>query len=180
MDYEILEKKKMRLAGFTYRGSMAEVNESFEKEIEELWGRLSDFCVNRWGSIEDDVVDPEFSYEIQVWNEEELEDTGQLEVFVGFELEDLEDIPVELVGKILPPTKYISFELEGKEIKTWEENILQEWIPESDYWIKPFAGYLFHIQRFHQDRYKGIDNIENSELEVLVPVEEIDEDLREQ
>ncbi len=180
MEYEIIEKERMKLAGFDYRGSMLDEKESFEKKIENLWGTLSEFCVNKWLSIDDEVVDPKYSYEVQVWNEEELDQEGKLEVFVGFELEDIDEIPVELVNKVLPATKYISFQLKGEEIETWEEDILQDWIPDSDYWIRSFDEYLFHIQCFHEEKYKGIDNIEDSELEVLIPVEKVDEELKEE
>lgn len=179
MNYELLERDKMKLIGLTRRGSILEDEQSFQKEIEELWGKLSDFCVNRWPSIGEKVINPEMSYEVQVWNEEELNQNGRLEVFVGFQIEDVNDVPVDLVSKTLPSTKYISFELQGNEIRTWEEDILQDWIPDSDYWVRSFDEYLYHVQCFHEEEYKGIDNLEESQLTVLVPVEEIDEELKE-
>lgn len=180
MEYEIIEKESMNLVGMNYHGSITEDDVAFEEKVEDLWRRLSDFCMNRWESIEKSVLNPELSYEVQVWNEEELEESGRMNVFVGVEFKDLESIPVQLVGKALPGGKYLSFILEGEEIQGWEEYLLQEWFPESDYWLRPFDDQLFHIQCFHEDRFKGIENIEESELKVLVPVEEIDQELKEE
>ncbi|MEF8832632.1 MAG: GyrI-like domain-containing protein [Candidatus Thermoplasmatota archaeon] len=180
MEYEIVEKEKMNLVGLNYHGSITENGVAFEEKVEGLWRRLSEFCMNRWDSIEKSIINPQLSYEIQVWNEEELEESGKMNVFVGVEFKDLESFPVQLVGKVLPSGKYLSFDLEGEEIHGWEEYLLQEWFPESDYWLRSFDDQLFHIQCFHENKFKGIENIEESELKVLVPVEEIDQEIREE
>jgi len=179
MEYEVVEKEKMKIVGLNYHGSITENDIAFEEKVEDLWRRLSEFCINRWQSIEEEVINPELSYEIQVWNEEELEESGQMNIFVGFEFEDLESIPVQLIGKVLPGGKYLSFILQGEEIRDWEGYLLQEWFPESDYWLRSFDDQLFHVQCFHENKFKGIDNLEESELKVLIPVEEIDQDVKE-
>ena len=179
MEYELIEKEKIKLIGLNYHGSIAENGVAFEEMVEDLWRRLSEFCINRWESIEDEVINPEHSYEVQVWNEEELEKSGQMNVFVGFEFADLERIPVQLVAKVLPGGKYLAFTLEGEEIRAWEEYLLREWFPGSDYWLRSFDEQLFHVQCFHENKFKGIDNLEESELKVLVPVEEIDQEIME-
>ncbi len=173
MEYELIEKENMYFAGFQHRGFMNEES-SVQEDIDSLWNSLARFCKNRWNSIEDSVVDPNFSYEIQAWNDDELKEEGRFYVFVGVELEDLTSLPLELSGKVLPPSKYISFELKGDEIRTWEEDILQDWFPRDDYWIRYFEDYMFHIQCFHEERFKGIENLEDSKLKVLVPVVEVE------
>ncbi len=180
MDYEIVEKEKIRIAGLNYHGSITENGVAFEERVEDLWRKLSEFCMNKWDSIEESVINPKLSYEVQVWNEQELEESGRMDVFVGLEFEDLESIPLPLVGKVLPGGKYISFVLQGEEIEGWEEYLLQEWFPESDYWLRSFEDQLFHVQCFHEDKFRGVENIEESELEVLIPVEEIDRELIEE
>ncbi len=130
--------------------------------------------MKRWDSIENSVIYPELSYEIQIWNEDELVESGLMSIFVGLEVDDLENIPLKLVGKVLPSSKYISFTLTGEEIKDWEDLILQEWLPESDYWLRSFEEQIFHVQCFHEEKFKGIENIEDSQLRVLIPVEEVD------
>lgn len=173
MEHEFVEKEKMYLVGLQYYGTIKPGGISIEGEIEKLWSRFAEFCQNKWRTVEDKVVDPDLSYEIQIWDEEELKKEGKLSIFVGVEFEDLDEIPLELSGKVLPSGKYISFKLKGEEIKTWEEDILQDWFPRDDYWIRSFGGYLFHAQCFHEDKFKGVENLEESELRVLVPVEEV-------
>ncbi|MFW6144407.1 MAG: GyrI-like domain-containing protein [Candidatus Natronoplasma sp.] len=137
MEHELVKKEKMYLAGLQYHGAIKEEGTSIEQHIDELWSRFAEFCREEWDSIEKKVVDPELSYEIQLWDREELEEEGKLQIFVGVEVEDLDELPLELSGKVLPSSKYISFKLRGKEIKTWEEDILQGWFPEKDgYWIR--------------------------------------------
>ncbi len=173
MDHELIEKEKMYLVGLQHHGSMLGSKDPIEDRIETLWKRFSSFCRDNWPDIEDKVVHHKLSYELQIWNEEELQESGDLYVFVGVEFEDLEDVPLELSGKVLPAGKYISFKLQGEEIKTWEEDILQDWFPRDDYWIRSFGDNLFHLQCFHEDKFKGVENLEQSELEVLVPVDEV-------
>ncbi len=180
MEYEIVDKDDIKLIGLNYHGSITEDDVGFEERVEDMWRRLSEFCINRWDSVEDKVIDPEWSYEVQVWNEHELEESGKMDVFVGMESTDLDDIPIQLVAKVLPQGKYLSFKLEGEEIQGWEEYLLQEWFPESDYWPRTYGDRLFHIQCFHEEKFKGVENIEDSELKVLIPADEIDEELLEE
>jgi len=174
MENELIDKEKVYIVGLQHHGSMLDRKDPIEDQIELLWRSFSDFCQNNWSEIQDKVLNPKLSYEVQRWNEEELEDSGDLYVFVGVEVEDLDYIPLELSGKVIPGGKYLSFKLKGEEIKTWEEDILQDWFPHDDYWIKSFDDYLFHIQCFHEERFKGVENLDDSELTVLVPVEEVD------
>lgn len=180
MEHKIVEKEEMKLIGLNYHGSITENDAAFEEKVEDLWRRLSEFCITKWDSIEDKVVDPELSYEVQVWNEEELDQSGKMDIFVGMESKDLENIPLELVAKVLPEGKYLSFTLEGEEIQGWEEYLLQEWFPESDYWPRTFGDRLFHVQCFHKEKFKGVENIEESELKVLIPAEEVDQEMIEE
>lgn len=180
MEHEIVEKKEMKLVGLNYHGSITENDVAFEERVEDMWRRLSEFCMNRWDAIEEKVVDPDISYEIQVWNEEELDQSGRMDIFVGLKTKNLENIPLQFVAKVLPEGKYLSFTLEGEEIQGWEEYILQEWFPESDYWPRTFGDRLFHVQCFHEEKFKGVENIEESELEVLIPAMEIDQELVEE
>ncbi len=173
MEYEVIKKEKMYLAGLQYYGDIEQEDMTIEDQIDRLWFRFATFCRSRWSIIEDKVVCPDLSYEIQIWDEEELKKEGKLSIFVGVELEDLDDIPLELSGKVLPAGKYISFKLKGEEIKTWEEDILQDWFPHDDYWIRYFEDKVFHVQCFHEEKFRGVENLEGSELKVLVPVEEV-------
>ncbi len=172
MEYELIKKEKRYFAGLQHIGFMDEKG-SIQEEIENLWRGFAQFCRDRWDNIEESVVDPELSYEIQIWNEEELQKEGKFYIFVGMEFKELDPLPLQLSGKVLPSTKYISFKLEGDEIRTWEEDILQGWFPRDDYWIRSFEDYVFHIQCFHEKKFRGIERLDDSELKVLVPVKEV-------
>jgi AraC family transcriptional regulator len=103
----------------------------------------------------------------EVWlSDEETAAKGDFEIFVGLEIEELKDIPVELLIKILPPTKYAVFTLEGQEITSdWPRQIYQEWLPGSGYQ----EAYKYNIQLYDQ-RFKGLDKIDESAIDVYVPI----------
>lgn len=179
MNEELIEMEKTFFIGLNHKGSISENAEEFEDEVNNLWLELSNFCEEKWDLIDDDIVNPQFSYEIQIWKPEDLEENGTLDVFAGLEVEDLNSIPLQFTGKVLSAGKYLKFTLEGEEIHGWEEFILQEWLPDSEYWLRSFDDYVFHVQRFHEEKFKGIENIAESELDILLPVEKVEEELKE-
>jgi len=91
---------------------------------------------------------------------------GNYEVFAGLEVEKLENVPIEVVVKILPPTKYAVFTLKGKQITSdWPKMIYDEWMPGSGYQ----EAYKYQFQLLDR-RFKGVQNLEESVLDVYVPV----------
>jgi predicted transcriptional regulator YdeE len=80
-------------------------------------------------------------------------------------------VPVELLVKVLPPTQYAVFTLHGEEITSdWPRRIYQEWLPGSGY--EPTHQYNF---QYYDERFKGIDKINESTIDVYVPVKRVDE-----
>ena len=68
--------------------------------------------------------------------------------------------------KVLPPTKYAVFTLAGEEITSdWHQMIHRDWLPDSGYQI----AYDYAIERY-DERFKGLDKIADSVLEVYIPV----------
>ena len=114
------------------------------------------------------VKNPELLYELHVTHEETAV-KGEYEVFVGVEVEALEDVPVCLLIKILPATDYVVFTLEGEAITSDWSKMIQEWMGQSGY--RQAYGYAF--QRYDQ-RFKGLDQIEESVLDVYVPIVKMD------
>ncbi len=47
MEYEIVEKEEIKLVGLDYHGSITENKVAFEEKVEDLWRRLSEFCMKR-------------------------------------------------------------------------------------------------------------------------------------
>ena len=116
MDPKILERGQMNLIGMTYYGPIGGEGWSEENQIGQLWQRFNRFCEKKWVSIEDRVINPKLGYEVSIWNEDEFKETGDFCIFVGVEVEHLEEVPLELFGKVLPAGPYAYFTLEGKEI----------------------------------------------------------------
>ena len=88
------------------------------------------------------------------------------EVLVGVEVEKLEGVPLELVIKLLPPSTYAGFTLRGDQITAdWDQTILTGWMARTGY--EP--AHPFSLQRY-DERFKGLNRIEESVLELYVPI----------
>jgi predicted transcriptional regulator YdeE len=78
----------------------------------------------------------------------------------------LEAVPVEVSLKVLPATTYAVFALQGAQITSdWTQLIYTDWMSQSGY----RSAYPFGFQRYDA-RFKGVDRIDESVLEVYVPV----------
>lgn len=168
MEAEIIEMDTLNLIGMEFYGLVEEQKE--ENPMENLWNRFMKFSQEKWNLIQDSVKNPDLSYEVHIWNPQEIDDTGKFHVFIGLEADELDFMPLELVRKKLPSSKYAKFTLKGGEINEWESLIYEDWFKDSEYVLQLFEGYQFHIQRYDEKRFKGIDNLEDSELEVFIPV----------
>lgn len=135
-----------------------------ENEIGRLWQRFMAYLgqhPERIGHIKGDRV----AYELQVYHEDTPR-TGEFEVFAGVEVERLETIPIELSAKILPPASYAVFELAGEQIsEDWYLQMAAEWIPQAGL----ESDFQYSIQRY-DERFKGVDNLAESVIEVWIPV----------
>jgi predicted transcriptional regulator YdeE len=82
------------------------------------------------------------------------------------EVASLGDLPLELVARTLPETRYAIFTLKGGEIKSdWSSKIETQWLPEAGL----TQSFPFIIECYDAQRFKGMDNA-NSELDIYVPV----------
>ncbi len=106
-------------------------------------------------------------YEVHVQHEE-TKLTGEFEVFAGLEVERLEDVPVEVSVKILPPATYAVFTLQGQQIVSDWEKMIADWMLKSGYQ----SSQAFGFQRY-DERFKGVDHIDESVLDVYVPVKKV-------
>lgn len=135
-----------------------------ENEIGELWKRFMKFYHGNPDAIKN-IKTRDWLFEVHFITEQTVE-TGLFDIFAGVAVESLEKIPIECVARQLPPTKYAVFTLKGKEIiSDWWSKILTEELFDSDYEI----SYNYSIQCY-TDRYKGIERVDESELDVFVPV----------
>jgi AraC family transcriptional regulator len=136
---------------------------SEDNEIGLLWQRFSALFEKQGGGIKH-AADPEAMLEIHVETEESGE-KGLFEVFVGMRVERLEDVPLECTVKILPATEYAVFTLEGEEIISDWGKMMQDWMTESGY----RQAHKYGVQ-YYDRRFKGLDKVKDSMLDVYVPV----------
>jgi predicted transcriptional regulator YdeE len=166
MEVKIVEKDQMLLVGMSFFGDPFKSSAGWteENEIGRLWVRFMAFLENQGARIQH-IEGHEVSYEVHI-EHDETQEKGEYEVFVGLEVTQLQDVPIELLVKVLPPTAYAVFTLEGEEITSdWHQMIHRDWLPESSYRI----AHDYAIERY-DPRFKGLDRIAESLLEVYIPV----------
>ena len=166
MEPTIVESQKMILVGFSFYGDPLESNAGWteDNEIGRLWKRFERHMAQNAYSLMN-LVNTDVAYEVHVYGEDTLE-KGQFEVFVGMQVEQLEKIPIEMVAKILPASTFAVLQLRGEEINSdWSRRISSEWLPRSPY--REMLGFI--VQRY-DERFKGVDHLDESVLEVYIPV----------
>lgn len=173
MEVEIIEKKPMTLAGMSYYGPMKGEGWTRENPIGQLWMRFIEFWNDKVNLLEGQMINKDIHYEVHIWNKELFEETGNFEVFIGVEVEKLKDLPLELDGKVLPKTHYAKLTVKGDEIKTWESK-LAEVLPGEKYPERKFNDMQFLVQCY-DERFKGLDKMDESEMNILIPVEKGEE-----
>ena len=87
--------------------------------------------------------------------------------FVGVEVAQLKDLPLEVAVKMLPATQYAVFTLKGQEITSDWAKMIYEWMPESGYQ----EAFPFMFQLYDQ-RFKGLQHLDVSALDAYVPVKQ--------
>jgi predicted transcriptional regulator YdeE len=166
MEPLIVEKPQMTLLGLSFFGDPFSLSAGWteENEIGRLWKRFMAYLAGHRQQIRH-VVSEAVAYEVHIYHEETPQ-TGEFEVFVGLQVSKLEDVPLEMSAKILPPATYATFTLEGEQVgQDWPLLIIGEWLPEAGY----EADHTHSIQRY-DERFKGIERIDESVLEVHIPL----------
>ena len=162
----IVERSQIILVGFSFFGDPFATSAGWteENEIGRLWSRFGAYVAHHSDRIKH-IRDPEVGYEVHIWQEETAA-TGHFEVFVGVEVARLEDVPVELSVKLLPPATYAVFTLHGDQITSdWPKRIYSEWMPGSGYEVA--HSFMFEL---YDRRFKGMDHLDESALDAYIPV----------
>jgi len=154
MEPEIITNSKMYLVGVIESGkNLSDVN------IGKLWKKFE--------TLEDQIKHeiPGIRYEIHIENKNSQ--PVRHFCFIGIEVEKIEDIPIEMFVKEIPEGEYVSFTHQFKDggFKEAFEKIYT-WLKNSKY----KSSHPFDIQSYDPS-YKGPDD-PNSEVEILIPVEE--------
>jgi AraC family transcriptional regulator len=169
----IIDKKKIILVGMDFFGNPFEKAGGWSEKnaIGELWSRFEAFFEKKKDSIKHMVS--ESGHELWIESEEEKGEEGEegaklKYIFTGVEVEKLEDLPLELVAKVLPLTRYAVFTFKMELIKSdWSQTqlIWSKWLPEQG--LEPSFDYM--IEYYDPERFKGMDNPE-SELDFMIPI----------
>jgi AraC family transcriptional regulator len=166
----IVERKTRFLTGMEFYGDPFQEASGWttENEIGKLWKRFSDYIDNNPDLAFKKNIQKEGDFEVHV-EPAEYKETKNYYVFVGKEVDKLENIPPELVVKVLPACTYAVFTLQGKEITSnWGDEIYKKWLPNSGY----EEAYKITIEFYDNIRFKGMEGslLEESELDVLFPI----------
>jgi AraC family transcriptional regulator len=151
MEPHFVEKPEMILVGIVGCGS-----DVGQLDIHGLWQRFEAHSKDIKHQIEGKA------YELHI----EEETLPQMHFcLAGVEVHKIEDMPIELFAKLIPPCRYAVFTHNfsdggfGHAFKS-----VYNWLDESEY----TAAYHFDIQCY-DERFKGPDNPE-SVIEIFVPI----------
>jgi AraC family transcriptional regulator len=169
MEPRIVERGRIILVGFSFFGDPFAESAGWteENEIGRLWNRFVAYLTPHRHRI-NHVVDDTVAYEVHV-ESEETASKGHREVFVGVEVAQLDELPVELLVKTLPPATYAVFTLQGQEIASDWSRMMSDWMLDAGYTSAHPYGFQLYDRRF-----KGLDHLEASQLDVYVPVRPVD------
>lgn len=165
MRSKLLHLDKFTLAGVNYYGDPLSTKGGWdeENEIGKTWQRFLAYISCH--ETRDYKLDSPYLYELHIYNANTSKN-GVFEVFIGEE-SSTSDIPLTLSSKQIPEGDYICCTLVGEEIiKDWWRDI--ETYVKKEYQKNLNGDFL--IQRY-DERFKGMDRIEESELDVLILLE---------
>lgn len=164
MKPKITDKRKITLVGMDFYGNPFQSGEawSMENAVGQLWQRFNGFYEKKKGLIENLASESGYELWIDFEGEEESKDKY---IFVGVEVEKLNEPPLELVVRILPETRYAVYTLKGDEIKSEWPSKLLDWVAEAG--LEQSFTYIFEY--YDPLRFKGMDS-PDSELDIYVPV----------
>ncbi len=161
---QITELPAMALAGFSFFGDPFHSHAGWteENEIGRVWQRLTVFY-EALPAEERHNADETVWYELHLEHPGSIE-KGEWEIFVGYQIKQPEAHAIELSLKHLPAMTWAVFPLKGAQIGSFDAEY-QTWLAASAY----EEAYPLLIERY-DSRFKGMDHLEESELDYLVPV----------
>lgn len=166
MKPRIIEPKEIVMAGMSFFGDPFDTHAGWDEDnqIGLLWKRLSAFFENH-PEMKSLFNNSEW-YEVHLYGPETNE-KGLFEVFVGvdFNLNQISELPAELLVKHLPATQYAVFTLSGNQISGDWEKMIMDWLPGSGY----ESSNNFGVQ-LYDERFEGVDRMDESVLDVYIPI----------
>lgn len=170
METRIESKGKLYLAGMSFYGDPFGKASAWdeENEIGSLWKRFMADLTAEPEAIPLRADRSERWYEAHLMGPEMLR-AGRYEIFVGVEVlsaDALSGLPPRFSAKCLPASDYAVITLRGAEIRDdWESKLGSELIPG----LGRTADGSICVE-LYDSRFKGMDRISESELEVWTPL----------
>lgn len=162
---QITEERSLKLIGCVFYGDPFHSKEewSIENEIGLLWKRFSRLCAENREIFQKEMAN-NMAFEVHL-QPDDYKETGKFFVYVGFEVIEIDAMPLEMFCKTLPTTKYAIFTFEGEEMFKGGEYIWKEWLHDSDY----EEAYPYMALAYDKDRFLGLDN-PKSQIDFYVPI----------
>lgn len=166
MIYRIEEVESKFIIGMNFYGDPFSVGGSWsvDNAIGMLWKRFIAYYTNKSNLISNRVND-DVMYECHIMDDE-FENTGEYGVMVGVEVTELKDQPIHLVSKSIPKSSYIVLELTGQEIVSDQGVFIKEVLKEM---VDVSVNMSYFFEKYDH-RFKGMDNIEESTVEIYIPI----------
>jgi predicted transcriptional regulator YdeE len=167
MDVKIARRGPILLVGMGFFGDPFSKASAWDvdNEIGSLWKRFMAFLSSEPEAIAERADRGERWYELHI-PAAETPKTGRYEVFVGVEVEGLSSVPVSCSAKALPAAEYALLTVRGAEIEgDWAARLSSEILPS----LGRRADEAFSID-LYDARFKGMDRLEESELDVYIPL----------
>ncbi|MDY6958113.1 MAG: GyrI-like domain-containing protein [Halobacteriota archaeon] len=165
---EIIKRKEpLKVMGSQFYGDPfhSEGEWSVKNEIGLLWQRFGSLLEKNRDAIDKIRLNKETAYEIHI-QPEDYKDTKKYYVFVGVEVKEFTEMPIEFVGKVFPTTMYAVFTFKGEEMFRGGDFIWQEWLRTSSEYEEAYPCF---IEVYNETRFFGLDN-KNSEIDYHIPV----------
>lgn len=165
----IIEKHSYKMVGMSFFGDpFTNVTMwSEDNGIGQLWKRFGVWIQPNLHTLPT-AMKENMVYEVHI-KPDQMNESGGYEVFAGIQVEALDVIPVECVGKVLPQTQYAEFTLTGEEITSdWYSWIYEGWMPHSGY--EPSSGYSIKV---YNKIPEGFEHVKKASFKVLVPIRKV-------
>ena len=166
MEPIITQKPELILMGMSFYGDPFNTHGGWdeENEIGRLWQRFMRFSSDNEARLPVGAHQ-QAAYEVHVYSDETATQ-GLFEVFVGIQVDQVRDIPVELLIKTLPASEYAVFTFQGEDISSDWHLYIDQWIAAAGYQ----RNHPFSFQ-YLDERFKGVDNLAESILDVYMPIQ---------
>ena len=154
----MVAQEKMCLVGVPYYGN------GEDKGIEEIFVNLKANIVSVGGR-----TDPEHVYGVCFHDPEFAATTGKFNYLVAVEVEHLDDIPLEMVGKTIPAAEYAVFRSKDASYSDIDPVVEQMWSFARE-WIsdnKVTQNRFYDFERYTEDEAGNLKH-----LEIWIPIQQ--------